>query len=89
MKFLIGIFGPTVASWGLLFYYNVSKAFESKTAQDWWFLIFSILIWSVLDTTFSLYFGVASHLYINGLVALLLLLPLLLQKSQFNQTNLK
>mgnify|MGYP000397943997 FL=1 len=28
MKFLIGVFGPTVASWGGLFYYAVDKALE-------------------------------------------------------------
>ncbi|GAA4362686.1 hypothetical protein [Kangiella marina] len=85
MRFLIGVFGPTVASWGLLFYYTVGKAFQSRTTKDWWFLVTAILIWSVLDTMFSLHFGVTSHFYINALIVLLLLIPILIQKSQFSK----
>lgn len=85
MKFLIGVFGPTVASWGLLFYYSVGKAFQSRTSKDWWFMVFAILVWVVLDTTYSLNFDISSHLYINGTITLLLLIPLLLHKSQFSE----
>ncbi|AOE50578.1 hypothetical protein [Kangiella sediminilitoris] len=84
MKFLIGVFGPTVASWGLLFYYGVGKAFQSKTPKDWWFLVFAILAWVLLDTVYSLFFNVISHLYINGAIALLLITPLIFQKSKFS-----
>ncbi|WP_223671264.1 hypothetical protein [Kangiella shandongensis] len=85
MKFLIGVFGPTVASWGLLFYYSVGKAFQNRTSKDWWFMVFAILVWVILDTAYSLYFAVSSHLYINGAIMLLLLTPLLLQKSNFSE----
>lgn len=83
MKFLIGVFGPTVASWGLLFYYAVCKAFQSKTPRDWWLLFAAVMVWLVFDTTFSLFFGITAHLYINGLVAIIILLPLLKLKAHF------
>jgi len=83
MKFLIGVFGPTVASWGLLFYYAVGKAFQSKTPRDWWFLFAAVMVWLVFDTTFSLFFDITAHLYINGLVAIIILLPLLKLKTHF------
>lgn len=85
MKFLIGVFGPTVASWGLLFYYALGKAFLSKTQKDWWFLFSTVMIWLVFDTVFSLLFNVTAHLYINILVALLTLFPLLALKPHFNR----
>ena len=85
MKFLIGVFGPTVASWGILFYYALGKAFLSKTEKDWWFLFSTVMIWLVFDTAFSLFFHVTAHLYINSLVALLTLLPLLALKPHFKR----
>jgi hypothetical protein len=83
MKFLIGVFGPTVASWGLLFYYAIDKAFQNKTSFDWWLLFAAVMVWLVFDTTFSLFFNITAHLYINGLVALIILLPLLRLKAHF------
>ncbi|RDX38279.1 hypothetical protein DZA50_00620 [Kangiella sp. HD9-110m-PIT-SAG07] len=85
IKFLIGVFGPTVASWGLLFYYAAEKAFEGRTKKDWWFLLVAILVWSIMDTAFSLYFDVMSHLWINGLVAVLFVTPLLIYRPTFTE----
>ncbi|NVJ67313.1 MAG: hypothetical protein HWE16_12565 [Gammaproteobacteria bacterium] len=83
LKFLVGVFGPTVASWGLLFYYSVDKAFVSRRHKDWLFRLFALLIWALLDTLYGLYFGVNSHILINGLALLLFLTPLLIVKKQF------
>ncbi|AUD78182.1 hypothetical protein CW740_02575 [Kangiella profundi] len=83
LQFLIGVFGPTVASWGLLFFYAIGKAFETKTKKDWWLLVCATLVWAVLDTTFSLANHVAAHFYLNGSVLVLFLIPLLLTKKHF------
>jgi hypothetical protein len=83
LKFLIGVFGPTIASWGLLFFYAIGKAFESRTRQDWWLLVSATLVWAVLDTAFSFANHVAAHLYLNGSVLALFLIPLLLTKKHF------
>ena len=83
LRFLIGVFGPTVASWGLLFFYAIGKAFEAQTKKDWWLLVSATLVWAVLDTTFSLANSVAAHLYLNGSVLVLFLIPLLLTKKHF------
>jgi len=83
LRFLIGVFGPTVASWGLLFFYAIGKAFESRTRKDWWFLVSAVLIWSVIDTAFSIANNVFAHFYLNGAVLALLLIPLLLTNKHF------
>ncbi|ACV25993.1 hypothetical protein [Kangiella koreensis] len=83
LRFLIGVFGPTVASWGLLFFYAIGKAFESQTRKDWWLLVSAALVWAVLDTAFSIANNVFAHLYLNGGVLILFLLPLFLAKYHF------
>lgn len=83
LQFLIGVFGPTVASWGLLFFYAIGKAFESQTRKDWWLLVSAALIWAVLDTAFSIANNVFAHLYLNGGALILFLLPLILAKNHF------
>lgn len=83
MKFLIGVFGPTVASWGLLFYYAVGKAFQSKTPRDWWLLFAAVMVWLAFDTAFSLFFNITAHLFINTFIALAISLPLLYSKPLF------
>lgn len=84
LQFLIGVFGPTVASWGLLFFYAIGKAFESRARKDWWVLVSAVLIWSVLDTAFSIANNVFAHLYLNEIVLVLFLVPLLLSRKRFN-----
>lgn len=84
LRFLIGVFGPTVASWGLLFFYAIGKSFESRTSKDWWVLVSAVLIWSVLDTSFSIAHNVFAHFYLNGLVLVLFLVPLILTRKHFN-----
>ena len=84
LKFLIGVFGPTVASWGLLFFYAIGKAFESRTRKDWWLLVSATLVWAVLDTAFSIANNVFAHFYLNGIVLVLFLLPLILTRKHFN-----
>lgn len=83
LRFLIGIFGPTVASWGLLFYYAISKAFKSLKTSDWWFLVITILVWATLDSAYSWYFGISPHIVINTIMLLLILTPLALSKRFF------
>ncbi len=85
LRFLIGIFGPTVASWGILFYYAIHKAFQARTSKDWWFLVGATLVWVILDTSYSLHFKILSHLYINSIMLTLILIPLLLVKNGFKK----
>lgn len=83
LRFLIGLFGPTVASWGLLFYFGIDKSFRSKARRDWSLLVIALLIWSILDSAYSLYFGIQSHFFINSFVLLSLLIPLCLVRKHF------
>lgn len=85
LRFLVGIFGPTVASWALLFFYSVSKAFHSKTFNDWLYLVLALLVWALIDSVYSFYFGIYSHIIINAVVFSSLLIPLLLVRKHFKK----
>ncbi|MEO4047355.1 TIGR01777 family oxidoreductase [Pseudomonas sp. CAU 1711] len=76
LRTMVGLFGPTVASWGLLFctllvLYRGHGHRLIKPA-----LFAALLVWCALDSGISLYFGLNLHAYLNGAAALSLALPL-------------
>lgn len=74
--FWVGVFGPTVASWGVLFLGQLRMYFAAPTSGGWRVLMASVLMWVVLDTAYCLYMDVPQALLSNVPAALLLLLPL-------------
>lgn len=71
--FLHGILGPTIASWGILFLYAVTTAFEKPDKRGWWTILFACLAWAPLDGFLSMQKGI----YINGLIDLVVLVAIL------------
>ncbi len=69
IKFLIAVFGPTVASWGVLFYALVKTFFRSSTRGTWWALLMSIVVWAPMDSALSLYYGLYPAVALNAVVA--------------------
>ncbi|MDG1581423.1 hypothetical protein [Pseudomonas sp. GOM6] len=80
LRTMVGLLGPTVASWGLLFcallmLYRQHGHRLIKPA-----LFAALLVWCALDSGISAYFGLSWHVYLNLSAALSLALPLLLLK---------
>ncbi len=71
--FLISVFGPTVASWGVLFYALVRAFFRHPTRGTWWALVLSVVIWAPLDSALSMHYGLHAAVALNAGVALLVL----------------
>ena len=71
--FLVSAFGPTVASWGILFFALVRAFFRNPTSGSWRALVFSIVIWAPLDSTLCIYYGLDAAVAINAAVALVVL----------------
>src|SRR5687767_644399 len=46
INFLIGLFGPTIASWGVLFLYVVNYAFKDLDKRGWWAIFASCILWA-------------------------------------------
>ena len=83
ITFLHGLFGPTIASWGILFLYVVTTTFEKPDKRGWWTILFACLAWAPLDGFLSMQKGI----YINGLIDLVvfvaILTPLFIARKHF------
>lgn len=82
-KFMIGILGPTVASWGLLFLFVVNVSFASRSRSGWCFMVIAITGWCLLDMYLSVRAGVYLNLLIDLIVLWLLLTPLIKVRGWF------
>lgn len=72
----VALFGPTVASWGILFCTLVILYRHSQQRLIKPALYAALIVWSVLDSAISLSFDLNLHAYLNSAVALSLALPL-------------
>ncbi len=78
---LIRLFGPTVASWGLLFTLLVHLYRQHGHALIKPVLFAALLVWCVLDSGISAYYGLSLHVYLNSAAALSIAIPLFFLRS--------
>lgn len=83
INFLLGLFGPTIASWGILFFHVVTTTFSKPDKKGWWTILLACLAWAPLDSLLSIQMGI----YINGLIDLIvfamILVPLFMARKYF------
>ncbi|GAA3930000.1 hypothetical protein [Litoribacillus peritrichatus] len=87
IRSLVQLFGPTVASWGLLFCLAVYQYRTFGTPAIKQLMIAALLIWFVIDCGLSLMKGIYGHLIINTLAAIAILPPLLLLKPTSKESD--
>jgi hypothetical protein len=83
----MAIFGPTIASWGVLFLYAVNSAFSRPSPQAWWFMFTACLVWAPYDSIFSLQHGIYLNAIFNAVALVLIMTPLLLLRKHFFAMN--
>ena len=83
VNFLIGLFGPTIASWGVLFFYVVSSAFKNLDQKGWWAIFLSCVAWAPYDSLLSIQSGIYINALINLISALAILTPLFMARKYF------
>jgi len=71
--FWISILGPTIASWGLLFFFVVEHYFSRPSRYTFKIMVGSILVWAPLDSALCLYNGIYVGAAANALVLLVFL----------------
>lgn len=76
LRTLVGLFGPTVASWGVLFCVLVMLYRRHGHRLIKPAIFFALLIWCALDSALSSHFGLLLHAYLNAAAALSIALPL-------------
>jgi len=82
-SFLIAIFGPTIASWGVLFLFALNSGFAKPTPQAWWAMLLACLVWAPYDSIFSLLNGVYFNAIINAIAFVMIVTPLLIVRKHF------
>jgi len=75
--FLVGVFGPTIASWGVLFTAMVIHYFEKPDPRTWWFLFSSVAVWVPIDTMLCWFYGVYLGVWLNLAVSSVLFILLM------------
>ena len=79
--FLVAVFGPTVASWGVLLFALVKAFFRNPSIATWRALVVSVLVWAVLDSSLCAYYGLYFAVALNVLIAGALLAMLFAARS--------
>ncbi|MCX4026313.1 TIGR01777 family protein [Endozoicomonas sp. SM1973] len=79
---MLQLFGVTVASWGVLFTIAVHQYWHNGGSLLKKAICIAIVVWLVLDTAISLFWGIEAHAYLNIPVGLAMLLPMLLLKPK-------
>lgn len=92
INFLIGLFGPTIASWGVLFLYVVTTAFRNPDQRGWWTIFACCILWAPYDSILSIQRGIYINALVNLISALTILIPLFMARKYFfhpenSQTN--
>ena len=87
INFLIGLFGPTIASWGVLFLYVVTAAFKNLDKRGWWAIFASCILWAPYDSMLSIQRGIYINALINLISALMILIPLFMARKYFFHTS--
>ncbi|MEM7432071.1 MAG: hypothetical protein AAF351_09035 [Pseudomonadota bacterium] len=67
-RFFAAVMGPTIASWGLLFWGVVDQYYRSPSLRLWRLMVSSIGMWAVLDTFLCLQAGWQSAVVLNTVV---------------------
>ena len=81
-EFLVRLFGPTIASWGILMFFIVQKITFDKKDNAQVSLIITLLVFFIPDTALSIYSGVYVHGALNFTALISILIPLFIIKSR-------
>ncbi|MEE9345437.1 MAG: hypothetical protein V3U88_07500 [Methylococcales bacterium] len=85
VRFLVGILGPTIASWGVLLLYVVNSFFHQPTMTTWWTIIIAGLIWAPYDSWLSIQHGIYLNAIFNGIVFFCIVVVMLMVRKRLMQ----
>ena len=80
-SFLKGVLGSVLVGYGVLLAFMVFYGLNKKEKWAWTGILVSLLIWYILDTGMSIFYGAMFNIIFNNVFFLLVLIPLLLIRS--------
>jgi hypothetical protein len=82
-RFVFGVAGAIMASWGLTVLLLVRFALADGQRWAWWTIAAAIDLWYVVDTSISAYYGVWINVVMNTFFLVLYAVPLLAIRRRF------
>lgn len=82
-KWIYGVWGATIAGWGVFLVFIASYPFGKKEKWAWKCLVVGLLIWFVLDTVISFNYKVYFNVVFNTALLILAGLPLVFTRKYF------
>ena len=79
-----GAWGSTIAGWGISLLFIVYNAFARRERWAWYAISGGLVVWYVLDTGLSAYFGVNFNVAFNSLILVIAAIPLVATLKTFN-----
>ena len=83
IRFLVGLLGPTIASWGILFLFAINTGFSNPNPRAWWFIIIACTVWAPYDSWISQTHGVYLNAIFNCIVYVCIMIPMLMVRPIF------
>lgn len=80
--FWMCILGPTIASWGLLYYALLNQYFIHPSPQLWYALLGALIVWAPLDSALCLYNGITIGAVMNLMVTFVIIVLLFRVKQE-------
>lgn len=80
---MYGVWGATIAGWGVMLAGIVHYPFRKKEKWAWNCLALGLLVWYMLDTGLSVFYGVYFNVLFNTALLILAGLPVLFTRKEF------
>lgn len=81
---IYGVCFALTVVFGLFIIFIANYSFKKKERWSWNCLLTCILVWFIIETFFSIYYGVYSIVWNNVFQLVLLMLPLIFTRKDFN-----
>jgi hypothetical protein len=82
-SWIYGVLGAVISGWGIMIAFIAHYPFKEKKKWAWNCIFLAALVWFIPDTIISIKYEVGFNIFVNILLLLLMLLPLVLTYNQF------
>lgn len=84
---MIAVSGSVMAGWGSTMLYIVYHPFKTGEKWAWRSLFYPVIIWYLLDSSVSAYYGATFNVVVNTILFLQIIAPLLFLRNYFFKVN--
>lgn len=86
-QWIYGVWGSTIAGWGIFVTYIARYPFSKKERWAWNCIVLGLVVWFLLDTTLSFLYRVYFNVAFNTALLVLAMLPVIFTRKDFIITS--